>query len=885
MENQINDQNEKIVRSHCRICHGGCGVLVYVGDGKVVKIEGDPESPISRGTLCPKGIASIQLAYHPDRLLYPLKRKGAKGLGQWERISWDEAYDIIISKINEYKNNYGAESIVLGYGTGRDNEAFIYRFANTVGTPNVLTAGHMCYGPRLSISIITCGNLPVCDYEGNPKCIMVWGNNSIISNPDEYKGVYLSDALLKGAKLIVVDPRFTKLADRADLWLQIRPGTDVALALGMAHIIIKENLYEKDFVENWVFGWKDFVERVKEYPPERVSKITWVSEDKIRKAAILFATTKPACIQWGVAIEQTINCIDSNRALIALSAITGNIDVPGGMVFHVPPPVMNASELGLHRILPPEQRKKRLGADRFKLADAFAIINPRFVWEAIINERPYPVKMLFLISSNPVLTRANASMVYKALKKVDFLVVSDFFLTPTAQLADIVLPSATWLEMDYVAEIWKRHGYALARKKVVQIGQCKSDHEILNELANRMGMKEYWWPSIHDALNSILSPSGLNFEEFYKLGYLKGKMEYRKYLKKGFSTPTRKLELYSTIMEKWGYDPLPQFREPPESPISRPDLLEKYPYILITGMRPTAFFHSEHRQIPWLRELLPEPYVEIHPETAKKEGIEEGDWVLIESPRGRCLQKAKLTLGIDQRVIGAQHAWWFPEKDSPDHSWMHSNINLLTDNDPEGCDPAMGATNLRVLLCNIKKSVNHILSKSFHSNHLEKDCDLSVFIQKEKEESKKKGRFFLKIDEEMCWGCDACELACKQENNLPAGSRWIRIRTKGVESLDGKLKLTYYPVYCIQCSQPQCKEACPVNAIYRRPDGIVIIDQDICTGCKACIDACPFGVMFFNPEKGIAGKCNLCYHRIDRGKKPACVDVCIGRCINLIWND
>ncbi|MGB9628378.1 MAG: molybdopterin-containing oxidoreductase family protein, partial [Thermodesulfobacteriota bacterium] len=415
-------------------------------------------------------------------------------------------------------------------------------------------------------------------------------------------------------------------------------------------------LYDKEFVKNWIYGWKEFVDRVKEYPPERVSEITWVGEEKIRQAARLFATAKPACIQWGVAIEQSINCVDNNRVLIGLAAITGNLDVPGGMVFYVPPPTMNASQFGAHKLLSPEQRKKRLGGETFKLADAFAIINPKFVWDAILYEKPYPVKMVFLISSNPVVTRANASVVYEALKKVEFLAVSDFFLTPTAELADLVLPAATWLEMDYVAEFWKRHGYVLARRKVVQIGECKPDHEMLLELGNRMDQKEYWWPTLHDALNAILEPSGLKFEEFAERGFLRGKMEYRKYLKKGFSTPTGKVELYSTRMKEWGYDPLPQFREPPESPISRPDLLRDYPYILITGMRPTAFFHSEHRQIPWLRELLPEPLVEIHPETAEREGIKDGDWVVIESPRGRCVQKARLTLGIDPRVIGAQHA-------------------------------------------------------------------------------------------------------------------------------------------------------------------------------------------------------------------------------------
>jgi len=192
----------------------------------------------------------------------------------------------------------------MGYGTGRENEAVIYRFANLLGSPNVLTAGHFCYGPRVSTGIITCGSNPVVDYKNNPKCIMVWGNNIVISNPDEYKGEAFAVAVNKGAKLIVVDPRLTRIAARADIWLQLRPGTDTALALGMANVIISEGLYDKDFVENWVHGWDEFVRRAKEYPLDRVEKITWVPREKIARAARLYATTKPAGIQWGVAIEQ-----------------------------------------------------------------------------------------------------------------------------------------------------------------------------------------------------------------------------------------------------------------------------------------------------------------------------------------------------------------------------------------------------------------------------------------------------------------------------------------------------------------------------------------------------------------------------------------------------
>jgi len=708
---------DRVVKSHCRMCHGGCGVLVYVKDGKAVKISGDPDCPINHGTLCAKAFASIQLAYHPERLTYPVRRVGPKGSGKWERISWDEALDTIAEKILQYKDEYGAESIVMGYGTGRENEAVIYRFANLLGTPNVLTAGHFCYGPRVATGIITCGSNPVVDYENHPRCIMVWGNNIVISNPDEYKGEPFSVAVDKGAKLIVVDPRFTRIAARADVWLQLRPGTDTALALGMANVIIQEGLYDKDFVEKWVHGWDEFKKRASEYTLERVEEITWVPKEKIAEAARLYATTKPAGIQWGVAIEQQVNCADNDRALMALMAITGNLDKKGGQVLFKPPKIRTVSEFGAHKMLPREQAAKRLGGERFRLAGNFAIINPKCVWDAILEERPYPVKMLFFISSNPLLTRANARYVKKALEAVDFMAVADFFMTPTAELADIVLPAATWLEMDYIGDFWKRHGYILPRRKMIQVGECRSDHEMLNDLAHRVGQGEHWWDNFEQALDWILEPMGLTWQQFKKMDYLRGEVAYEKFKKKGFSTPTGKVEIYSTLLEKWGYDPLPQFREPPESPYSTPELYNQYPYILITGRRLPGFFHTENRQLPWMRELHRDPVVEIHPETAKKEGIEEGDWVIIESPRGKVKQRAKYFAGMDPRVISAEHAWWFPERQDPGHGWDESNINVLTSNDYENCDPAMGATHVRCLLCRIYPEEKEAEDRSLPVRH------------------------------------------------------------------------------------------------------------------------------------------------------------------------
>jgi anaerobic selenocysteine-containing dehydrogenase len=683
------------VKTACRSCHGGCGVIAHVCDGKVVKIEGDPDSPISHGTLCSKGLAITQVAYHPDRVKYPLK-KTSNG---WERITWDEALDTVADKFRAVINEFGPESIIIGQGTGRDYESHFSRFGNLLGTPNMLTAGHMCYLSRIGATLTTCGRHPAIDYANNPKCIVMWACNPQWTNPDEYKGVSFWRAYKKGAKLIVIDPRKGFPAKKADLWLQIRPGTDAALAMGFFRVIVDEELYDKQFVADHVHGWEPFLERLGDYPLDKVEQITWVDRELIRKAARLYATTKPAGIHWGVPTEQNNNCIDYTRITVGLMAVTGNLDAPGGNVFHVPPPVRKVAEFSAHRQLSAEARAKRLGGDQYKLAARMTFITPKCAWDAIFTGQPYPVKAGYLVGTNPVVSRAHAREVYDALKKLDFLAISDFFLTPTAELADIFLPAGTWLEQDHVAENWKFHGYVLARQKVVQVGECRQDHEIFMELGKRMGQE--WWDTVEDSLNWILEPAGLTWEDFKKKGFLHGDQTYYKYLKNGFSTPTRKVELYSTVFEGWGYDPLPKYVEIPESPVSRPDLKEKYPYILNAGLRTPTFFHSANRQVPWLREIRPDPIVELHPDTAAVRGIAEGDWVWIESPRGKVKQKAKFNTGIDPRVVVAEHGWWFPEDQTPEHGWDVSNINVLTDNAHASMDPTIGATCLRVLLCNI----------------------------------------------------------------------------------------------------------------------------------------------------------------------------------------
>ena len=688
----------KKIKTVCRNCHGGCGVIASVADGKVVKVEGDPESPISYGTLCSKGLAVTQMAYHPDRIIHPMKKVN----GKWERISWDEALDTVTNKFKEVIAAHGPEAIVVGQGTGRDYESHLYRFANLLGTPNVLTAGHFCYVSRVASTLITCGNLPICDYRGEPKLIVMWACNPQWSNPDEYKGVDFWKAFKKGAKLICIDPRKGFVAKKAHLWLQLRPGTDAALAMGFHRVIMEEGLYDREFVTRHIHGWEEFKERVmKDYPLERVQEINWVDKELIRQAAKLYATTKPACIHWGVPTEQTNNCTDFTRTATGLMAATGNLDAPGGNVLYVNPPTRTVAEFARHKELSPEQRAKRLGGEQYKLGARVAFITPKVAWESILQGTPYQLKAGLLCGTNPVVSRDNAREAYEALKALDFLAVIDFFLTPTAELADVFLPAGTWLEQNHVADNWKRHGFVLARQKCVEIGEAWQDHKILMELGKRMGQP--WWNTVEDALDYLLEPAGLTWEEFKEKGYVQGEMVYHKYRERGFSTPTRKVELWSTTLEKWGFDPLPKYVELPESPVSTPELLERYPLILNAGLRTPTFFHTANRQQPWLREIRPDPIVEIHPETAAKYGIRDGDWVYIESPRGRVKERAKLYDGINPGVVVAEHGWWFPEIKDPGHGWDISNINILMDNAHKTMDPAMGATNIRNCLCNISR--------------------------------------------------------------------------------------------------------------------------------------------------------------------------------------
>ena len=705
-KNPNSSKNGKIYRSACRMCHGGCSALVHVNNSKVVKIEGDPEFPLNRGKLCVKGMASIDQLYNPNRLKHPLKRVGQRGEGKWKQISWDEALDAIVNKIQEIKEEFGVESIAIGQGTGRHHYRHVVRFAHALGTPNWCEPGAaQCFHPRINAGGITYGDLPICDYYGdvNPACLLVWGHNPLVTGPDGEIQFKVRDCIKRGTKLIVVDPRETETAKKADIWLQIRPGTDDALALSMIHVITQEGIYDRDFVNEWTVGFDQLAERVRSCTPEWAEKITWIPADKIKESARLFANTRPASVEWGVAIEHTPNCFQTVRAVALLPGITGNIDIPGGWILGMR--VIDDIPILLDN-LTDEMKEKRLGADRYKLLSGrnapFPSAHIPTLMKAIRTGKPYPVKAFLNFGNNTLATYANAKQAYETLLRLDFLSVMDLYMTPTAELADIVLPAASWLEVDEVVGLpFRSYNFALIQQKVIQIGECRQDEEVLIDLARRLNLA-VGIESLEDLYNTQLKKLGITFDELKEKGFLSVPMRYRKFEERGFNTPSGKVELYSSIMEKYGYDPLPYYQEPPESPLSTPELAQDYPLILTTGGRTPYYFHSEYRQIPSLREKHPAPLVEINPKTADELDIRDGDWVWIQTVRGRIKQRARLAKGIHPRVVHIEHGWWFPEEPGPEHGIWNSNANILTNNAPP-YDPAMGTYQLRALLCKIYK--------------------------------------------------------------------------------------------------------------------------------------------------------------------------------------
>jgi anaerobic selenocysteine-containing dehydrogenase len=683
-------EDEVIKKTVCNMCNVRCGLDVHIQDGRITKIESMPEHPLK--PLCVKADGIIEWVYSPKRVTRPMKKIN----GTWREVSWDEALEFFSEKLFAIKKKYGAKSVVVFSGITfsglHDLRALIRRWCDIYGTPNLTTGGSYCHRAHVIAHGLTLdyGSPELMPDFPNSRCIINWGRDPEESN--HLAAIRIDQAKKRGAKLIVIDPRRTETAKKADIHAQIRPDTDCALALAMLNVIIAEGLYEKDFVDTWTVGFERLVEHVKAYTPEKVAEITWVPSDMIKEMARTYATTRPASIFQYISLDHSINGVQTSRAIATFIAITGNLDVSGGNRICPPPRFAKLNVEGLTR--PPEEDS--ISAN-YPLYDRFVgYPSATTVTDAIIAGNPYPVKALIVQGGNPAITWPNSKKVDEALSHLDLLVVIDMFMTATAERADLFLPISTFLERKLLVDyhVAAQIPRILKTEPVIEpIGEAKEDWRIWSELGIKMFGNQYFhWKDADDIYEAYLKPSGITIDELRQKpwGIEYAKFEDKPYSTKGFNTPSGKVEVYSRLLEDYGYDPLPTYHEPPEGPITTPQLAKQYPLIAMTGPRKAMFTHSQFRNIPALRAKMPEPLIEINTETAKELKITDGDMVRVESVRGEIQMRAKITGDIHRRVVSLPHGW-----DS------ESNANQLTDDMAR--DPISGYPPYRSILCRVSK--------------------------------------------------------------------------------------------------------------------------------------------------------------------------------------
>jgi anaerobic selenocysteine-containing dehydrogenase len=684
---------EVIKDSICYMCTSYCPIKVHVRNGKAIKIDIADDNV----AYCPRWQAQLDFIYHPDRWQYPMKRTGERGANSFTRISWDEALDTIATNLQKVKDKYGAEAVVFWVAYTKEPRPYFHRLTHAFGSPNYCTESSSCFSATWIASNLTYGS----DYstltaqsgsiEPETRCKLVWSSSVKESSPPVWKNN--QEAVKKGIKLIVVDPRRTSVASMADIHLQLRPGTDGALALGMMNVIINENLHDKDFTEKWTTGFDDLRKLAQEYSPERVEQITWVPAAKIKEAAVLYATQKPAKIHMSAnSTTHHSNGVQNHRAIILLAAITGNFEVNGGNRFSTYAlPITN--DITLHEReadMPPG-----IGSQRFPIwTKRYREMQSNAIADQIESGIPYPLKALFSAGLD-IQFFPNPRRLVENLKKLDFIAVTEYFPTAGTQLADIVLPIASWLERQM---LFTESGESikLVEPAIEPVGESWPEWKIYSELAKRLSFGELFWDGdLEKCLNYRLEPLGITCDDLRQhpegiAPPLPPRPE-KYYEKTGFKTPSGKVEIASATLAEHGLEPLPVYKEPPESPLSRPDLAESYPLVLTSGARVLAYTHSQFRNIAQLHRIMPEPLVDINPADAKPRGIKSGDAVTVSSPRGSIKMKANVTDTILAGVVSTPHHW--PGE---------ANVNSLIDD--KNLDPISGFPPFKSQLCQVSKT-------------------------------------------------------------------------------------------------------------------------------------------------------------------------------------
>lgn len=703
----------ELMPSSCWECGLQCGSIISVRGGRVQKIAPNPSHPGSKGAFCVKGIRAVhEWTYQEARLRTPLKRKGARGSGEFQPVSWDEALDEIADRLADIRAQTGPRSIVGAVsGIHYSRGLFMAQLMRAIGSPNWMINQDLCGGSRATSAKITGFSITGGEDLDNARCILVAGSNPSVADPVAWMA--MKRARKSGASLIVVDPFRTAAAELADLWLRPRPGTDASVALAMSHVLVAENLYDADFVSRWCFGFDAFAERVAAWTPERAQDVSGVAAHDIVRAARLYGEG-PSAFTCGHGIDAASNAVQTVRSYRCLVAISGNVDrVGGNRRAKRPAGFRTYGDILFDPAfrLPPEVEAERIGFDSFPLWSGplgfqMACHNPS-VLRAMRESDPYPVRALYASGVNIALTYLDTATTIESLKTLDLFVAAAHTMTPTAAWADYVLPKTTTLEEEEIALVQQGPCVSYTAAASDRDGDVRNDLEIARGLVERLARKgaadiRYLpWESQRAFNEFLLASTTLDLESIRRDGYATFPYSLANFEADPFSTPSGKLELFSQNMANVGHDPLPDY-VPPAYLDEDDELVEAFPLILQSGMREKSYHHSRFREQAWARKVSPDPIVHIHPDTAARYGVSDGSWIAVETPHadGRCLLKARLSEDTLEGVLTTGVGWWRPEAAAPHFGARDVNINAAMSYSRRW-DKASGAADTRGVACRI----------------------------------------------------------------------------------------------------------------------------------------------------------------------------------------
>ncbi len=650
----------QVIRAVCpHDCPDTCGMLVTVENGKAVKLRGDPDHPFTKGFLCQKVARYLERVYHPERLLYPQIRSGPKGTGQFRRATWDEALDLIATKFRTIAASPDGPQAILPYsyaGTmGKlHGSSLDRRFFHRLGAS--LLDRTICATAGAAGCDITLGTRAAFDPEAivHARYIINWGSNTSVTNMHLW--TLMHQARKRGAKLIAIDPHKSKTAEKCDWWIPIRPGTDAALALGLMHILWRDGLTDEDYLQRFCVGADQLRERaLKEYSPDRVSKITNIPVADIEKLAHAYGTIKPACIRVNYGLQRHKGGGMAVRTITCLPAVIGAWRHAGGGALLSTSKLYPFDTAALERsdLIPPGTRT----------------INMVQLAEALNGELPGPpIRAMFVYNSNPAAVNPDQGRVLEGLRREDlFTVVHEQFATDTARYADVLLPATSQLEH---FDIHGSYGHLYVQTNepaIAPLGEAKCNTDVFRLLAAKMGFEaELFQVSDEELARQSLAVSRSNgafknitLDQLRRDGPLRLNLpkNYAPFAEGNFPTPSGKCELYSKRLAAQGLDPLPTYTPPHEDPQTRPDLAAKYPLQMLSPPKP-AFLNSTFVNIDSLRQDAGEPSVEIHPADAAHRNIRHGQWTRVYNDRGSYRARAVVGESVRPGVVVCLGVYW-----------------------------------------------------------------------------------------------------------------------------------------------------------------------------------------------------------------------------------